>query len=438
MNDRVLNNHFNCRWYNNKDVLPFLVCLRRQSEYFQKRGLDLAKDGISLPGLALKDLFANCDAFFSLPENEDQYRLIKSNIVGGPSDIFHRYHMKGVTKIREEEFGEEAKVCQVIVGEDANGLYLGCVMKPQPTGLCTIWRANGLGQFKAERSHKYGGLAHEWLSWYEHNNGVDIIHKYKQGQEHRVGARNIPVDGYIKSQKKVLQFQGCLFHGHQCHLTRDYRTKGFLQTNPVNKKSMADLRNNTRDITDYIKSQGYEFEEIYECEWLRMKSTQTQISAFITKRCKKWTTLRTVSEKKILDGVKSGKLFGMVECDVRVPDDQRAIWTEMPPIFKNVEVGRDDIGDFSRQYAEEHDLLKTPRRMLIGSMFAKKTLFATPLLKYYLEKGFEVTNVTQVLEYEPKACFKAVGERVCQARRDGDADPEKAIIAEMEKLMGNR
>lgn len=80
----LLNQIFNSRWYNDKDTVPFLAALEEMSKYFQARGLDLAKDGISIPGLALKDLFANIDTFFSLvrPEDADLFHLMKSNIVG--------------------------------------------------------------------------------------------------------------------------------------------------------------------------------------------------------------------------------------------------------------------------------------------------------------------------------------------------------------------
>jgi hypothetical protein len=43
-------------------------------------------------------------------------------------------------------------------------------------------------------------------------------------------------------------------------------------------------------------------------------------------------------------------------------------FAEMPPIFKNVEVSRDDIGDHMRQYAVDHDIMSQPRKRVIESM----------------------------------------------------------------------
>ena len=43
----------------------------------------------------------------------------------------------------------------------------------------------------------------------------------------------------------------------------------------------------------------------------------------------------------------------------------------------------------------------------------------------------------QVIEYEPNPCFRRFGESVSAARREADEDPDKAIIADTMKLLGN-
>jgi hypothetical protein len=49
----------------------------------------------------------------------------------------------------------------------------------------------------------------------------------------------------------------------------------------------------------------------------------------------------------------------------------------------------------------------------------------------------KVTQIHQVVEYTPATCFQKFGEQVSEARRAGDADPEKKIVAETRKLDGN-
>ena len=89
------------------------------------------------------------------------------------------------------------------------------------------------------------------------------------------------------------------------------------------------------------------------------------------------------------------------------------------------------------EYAEKNKLLTQPRRTLVGSFFGEKNLLATPLVKWYLEHGLVVHNVTLIIEYTPKQCFKQFGEQVSNARRQGDLDSSQSILADTFKLLGN-
>ena len=109
----------------------------------------------------------------------------------------------------------------------------------------------------------------------------------------------------------------------------------------------------------------------------------------------------------------------------------------MCPIFKNTEISRDDIGEYMQTFAEEQNIMPQPRRSLIGSYFGEKILLATPLIKWYLAHGLEVTHIYQVVEYTPVPCFKPFGEAVSDARRAGDMDPNKGIIADTMKLVSS-
>ena len=51
------------------------------------------------------------------------------------------------------------------------------------------------------------------------------------------------------------------------------------------------------------------------------------------------------------------KLFGALEVDLHVLDDLKSKFAEMPPVFKNIDVFRDDIGDLLKAYAEEKGIM---------------------------------------------------------------------------------
>ena len=131
-----------------------------------------------------------------------------------------------------------------------------------------------------------------------------------------------------------------------------------------------------------------------------MKKTDKELQWFIATRLRRpLDKVKTMTLQTILGAVKNETLFGCIECDIHVPEHLREHFSEMCPIFKNTEISRDNIGEFMEAYAEENDIMKRPRRSLIGSMIGEKILLATPLLKWYLEHGLEVTHVYQVIEY---------------------------------------
>ena len=90
-----------------------------------------------------------------------------------------------------------------------------------------------------------------------------------------------------------------------------------------------------------------------------------------------------------------------------------------------------------QNYAKEHSIKDVPRHLLIGSYFGKKIGLTTPLLKWYLEHGLVITRIYTTVEYIPNAAFSSFMTQIAQCRLEGDHDKDKALIAEMSKLISN-
>ena len=203
------------------------------------------------------------------------------------------------------------------------------------------------------------------------------------------------------------------------------------------KKPMAELRQETEENSQFIREKGFNVVEIYECQWRRIKRSNPDIHHFLTSELHcPLDKQKTLNKGQIIQAAKEGSLFGCVECDIRVPDHFKEKFSEMCPVFKNVEISRDDIRKYMKNFREEHGIMNRPRRNLIGSFHGEQILLATPLLKWYLDHGLEVTKIYQVIEYTLVPCFKPFGKAVSDARRAGDVDPNKAITADTMKLVG--
>ena len=339
-------------WYNNRDVEPFLEAIAKQATFYRDRHIDIFKDGISVPGLTLLYLFNGLPPdtkFVTFNQtNSDLHQLVKDNIVGGPAIIFRRYHEKGVTRIRG---GEE--LCRAIVGYDANALYLWALMQDMPTGWYTRRREeNG---FRPQQAQQFGQMAVQWLNRESERTGLSIRHQ-ANGREKRIG--KLSVDGWCPETHTAYQFHGCYFHGcPKCHADPE-------EINAVNGKTMAVLLADTKKHTAYLR-RHVNVIEMWECAWKRERDPPPR---------QKWK----MTQQQIIAAVVDGALFGMIECDIRVPSELKDHFAEMQPIFKNTTVTRDDIGPFMRQYDVDHDIMSTPRRMLVGSYRGDKNYLLRP------------------------------------------------------------
>ena len=93
----------------------------------------------------------------------------------------------------------------------------------------------------------------------------------------------------------------------------------------------------------------------------------------------------------------------------------------MSPILCTSEVPFEALGQHMQQYVEEMGMGKKPRVLLVGGMSAQDILIATPLLRWYLEHGIEVTKIHQVVEFQQMKCF-GLPRSITEARRAVDID----------------
>ena len=124
-------------YYNNLDVTPFLEALEKMKAYYTNLGVDIFKDAVSLPGVALQYVLRRTLRGRNAPElhapGSEAYDMLRAAVVGGPSLVFTRKHVAGQTRIRSHKY-EEANIVQRILGFDANGLYLSTMAKDMPCG----------------------------------------------------------------------------------------------------------------------------------------------------------------------------------------------------------------------------------------------------------------------------------------------------------------
>ena len=219
-------------------------------------------------------------------------------------------------------------------------------------------------------------------------------------------------------------------NGHRCELNRD------KTVNSVNGKLLSDARRQTDERNRYLLNRGHQLKVMRECEWKKAIKENQELEQFVNFMKRPCDNKRKMTQDQIVQAVMEEK-FGALEVDISVPDHLKSKFSEMSPIFKNIEVSRDYTGDHMKTYAEERNVMNQPQKCLVGSMFGDKIMIISPLLKWCVKHGIRVTKIYQVVEYTAVQCFRKLGEQISDARSAGDADPNKKILAETNKLTGN-
>ena len=81
-------------------------------------------------------------------EKTTVYELLSTGMVGGPAQVFTRYHEKDITRTRSHVYEEKSKLTKGIIDYDANNLYLYCSGDVMP------WRNDTLNVKKGPYDQK--------------------------------------------------------------------------------------------------------------------------------------------------------------------------------------------------------------------------------------------------------------------------------------------
>ena len=143
-------------------------------------------------------------------------------------------------------------------------------------------------------------------------------------------------------------------------------------------------------------------------------------------------------KNKIIQNVLNDKLFGFFEVDIEVPEQLRDEFSEFSPLFILDEVPEEQIPQHMKDYKINTGRKKTKNnKKLFGVMKTEKILLYSPLLKWYLNHGLQVTKIHRYISYTSSRPFAWFPEEVSSARRDADNDKNKKQLGDTAKLKGN-
>ena len=134
---------------------------------------------------------------------------------------------------------------------------------------------------------------------------------------------------------------------------------------------------------------------------------------------------------------KDGKWFGFAEVDIEIPESLWPKFEEMCPFFYNKKVPEYAVSEKMKEYLSRTGRQRGDTKKLVAALSAEKILLYAPLLRWYVDHGAVITRVHRTIDYKPAKIFTWFVDQVTEARRQGDKDKSKALLAEVFKLLGN-
>ena len=423
------------KYYNNLDTVPFVESIQTMVNLYKKRGVHIFRDAISLPGVSLHISFSKTTDPYLSAYNEDQHKIISQAIIGGPAVIFCRLAEAGITRIKSHKY-KKGHICSTIKGFDSNSLYLHCQSLPQPSGLFSHRVLDGeyLVPTKKYRIYTREIL---WLLCMEVLLGVKLITSLSPGGQQRV-AQKYYVDGYYRDpetgKRIILEYNGCWAHQCPCNLV--YDAKKYNEA-----LERLQILKNLPDVTLYsIWDHGYN--DFMNSKLGNLNMTCMEYIYSILP--KSLVQNRKIKPSKLLKYIENDKAFGLIKCSVYIDPNFASYYDDFPPIFKLAEIGRDHLSGHMKNYVLNNNLLPTPQKMLISTMFAENHVFISPQIRWFNQQNkfhksdvFRIFNITDFLQFVPKKSFEPFKNEIIKDRIAGDIDPSQKISSLVSKLTGN-
>lgn len=177
-----------------------------------------------------------------------------------------------------------------------------------------------------------------------------------------------------------------------------------------------------------ILALGYELETMWSCEFMKVRKdikidSKGFPGIFKKEQC----------EQDILDGIKSGKLFGFVVADINATEHSQKIWNDFPPILRKIKLTEDHLPDHMLEIMRrENPGIKNFERETLCQVFnAKKTVLLSTLAKFYIDQGFTLSNIQSFIQYQAYPALSPFVDRVTEMRINAEkqGNPTKGSTA---------
>jgi hypothetical protein len=267
----------------------------------------------------------------------------------------------------------------------------------------------------------------QWLMFEEltspllQNNGVSIKleHKYFRGEKQ---IEDYTIDGYttINGVEHFYEYLGCYFHRNCPFSDCKYSGKGIDNIWDFKKEFLQ-----KRGILHIMRG----------CSWTKEKK-RLHLKTFPTPDFPQIMS-SIGKETEIIQGIASNELFGFAVLDVHCPSPvyESIKWLNFPPIIKRGLITEEMLSPYMTKRCKARNY-KLPQKTLIQTFNAKQILLYTPMIRFYLKLGLEISNISQFIQYRPAEVFDDFVDKITTGRIQAKANGNESLESAY-KVIGN-
>ena len=412
-------------YYNNLDTKPLLEAIRIWFDGFQDIFDIDPQQYASLPSMSQRAMFKNYDRYspylYSLPRWKNDVRQdVRDNIVGGLCTNPHRMCdlRQGSNTPHSAKFTPNGSRFTSLLAYDFNSLYPWALKEEMPCSPGIHWKLskNGLFFIKNQMLHDSSLAEIQFLLYLQHNddrfrlaNGdpCTMEHSYFRGQ---VTVDGLFVDGFASCNgiNYVIEYNGCYHHTPCPHNGCKFNEKYDV----TNVQSYAWYQKQNRLKSWCDKNNGQLIVQ-WECQFdiRRVKEMETKYLPRILRKFER------NDDRHITNLVETNQLFGYVKADISASDEviNKYRHLNFPPVTRRATISPDMLSDYMKDRLEDCNR-KANVETVVNAWNGKQLLIYTPLLKFYLSLGLNISNVTSIIQYVPSQCFSSFIDKCVSGR----------------------
>ena len=421
------------KYYNSLDTYPLAKAINNSfKQFFNCFKMDPSWV-VSLPKYAQNCMFQDydknepfCYSFSST--NTEIRKLFRENLLGGLVNVYHRMtDLSGQQDLpKSAQFSENGDKFTRIQFFDFNALYLYAQRQPFPATPGIHWEfVEKRGGFFS-KSSMAPGVSYAQIQWLlfidekderlvkEDGSRARLEHAYFRGEYDFHGYK---IDGYaeVNGQKIFYEFLGCYWH------------KGCTNCGRYPGEDPEWI-----EKSNYLKRHGT-LVSMRECVWLeKVKTIRSIETPYLPQILSKYS-----NQKTLLDGIRSEKIFGFAVCDVTCPNEvfEKIKSINFPPVIRRGIIDEDLLSPYMAERCRAREY-KMPQKTLIQTYNGQQLLLYTPVIKFYMDLGLEISNITKFIQFKAARPLEPFVKKITEGRIEA-CENDNAPLELAYKIIGN-